>query len=308
MQKNTLSWDAFSNLPLENRIAFFKSKKERPSILLSEQFSREELDKIYILTNKIRLIAKTNEGQRWLLQLLPNIRAMLYFVQPSTRTFLSFTSALETLGVRTANVRSITTSSEIKGESFPDTIRTFSSYFDLVIIRHPNVGFAERAAYVLHSSQRPIPLINAGSSKDDHPTQALLDIFTLRRSFSKIGGLENKTIMMVGDLARGRTVRSLCKLLTLFPKMKIILSSPKGYEMKTDIKQYLDEKKVEFIETNSMEEHLGNIDAIYMTRIQDEWNQSHEKKRSPRSFFKVQTKGQSLKGLKAQCNHHAPTP
>jgi len=111
------------------------------------------------------------------------------------------------MGIRCTDVRDTSTSSEVKGESFSDTIRTFSSYFDFIIMRHKEETHAEEAAYVVNSSDRPIPILNAGSGKDQHPTQALLDIYTLRRSFEKTGGMEGKTVLMAGDLNRGRTVR-----------------------------------------------------------------------------------------------------
>ena len=99
-------------------------------------------------------------------------------------------------------------------------------------MRHKAETHAEEAAYVVNSSDRPIPILNAGSGKDQHPTQALLDIYTLRRSFEKTGGMEGKTVLMAGDLNRGRTVRSLSKLLCLFPGVTIIFSAPPGFGMR----------------------------------------------------------------------------
>ena len=106
--------------------------------------------------------------------LLSDKRGMLYFSQPSSRTFLSFYAACQILGIQPAEVRDASTSSEIKGESKEDTVRTFSSYFDLIIMRHPAGGFAERIAWLLSNTDRSVPVINAGSGKDQHPTQALL--------------------------------------------------------------------------------------------------------------------------------------
>jgi aspartate carbamoyltransferase catalytic subunit len=114
----------------------------------------------------------------------------------------------------------------MKGESREDSIRTFSSYFDMIIMRTPLQGFAEKVAWLLSNTDRPLPVINAGSGKDQHPTQALLDIYTLVRSFEKRGGLENKHIVFCGDLARGRTVRSLSLLLRNYSNISMTFAAP----------------------------------------------------------------------------------
>ena len=138
---------------------------------------------------------------------------MLYFTQPSTRTFLSFNNACHILGMRTSEIRDPSTSSEVKGESFEDSIRTFSSYVDVIVMRTKESGRAAQAARLMNGIPRPVPVINAGSGSDQHPTQALLDIYTLQRSFEDCGGIDGKVIGMMGDLKRGRTVRSLCYLM-----------------------------------------------------------------------------------------------
>lgn len=274
------SWDEFKKIKTYEKIDFFSRSERIFDVLFSQQFDREFLEKLFILTNKIRLIHKTKDGSNWLRSLLSHKRAMLYFIQPSTRTFLSFCSACQILGMQIAEVRSTETSSEAKGESFDDTIRTFSSYFDLVIMRHPSEGHAERASFVLNKTNRPVPVINAGSGKDQHPTQALLDIFTLMKSFQKISGLDGKTVMMVGDLKRGRTVRSLSYLLKNFNNINIIFSSPKELKMNNDIKEFLKLNKISFEETEKFEEKIPEIDALYMTRVQDE----HDVKNESRSI------------------------
>src|SRR5690606_17037199 len=107
-----------------------------------------------------------------------------------------------------SEIRNASTSSEMKGESIEDSLRTFSSYVDVIIMRTPHAGLCDRIAAHLDDTPRPVPIINAGSGPDEHPTQALLDIYTLARSFKSSGGIDGKTIAMVGDLRRGRTVRS----------------------------------------------------------------------------------------------------
>jgi aspartate carbamoyltransferase catalytic subunit len=232
---------------------------------------------------------------------------MLYFAQASTRTYLSFATAADILGVRCTDVRDPSTSSEVKGESFSDTIRTFSSYFDFIIMRHPGEKMSEQAAWVLNCSDRPVPVINAGSGKDQHPTQALLDIYTLRRSFEKDGGIEGKTILFVGDLARGRTVRSLSKLLALFDDVKIIFSAPEGFEMKDDVITYLKDRNVHFTESKEFLSHLPTADAIYMTRVQDE-HDAGENRTSQRSYDEFSLKEEHLRLLKPNCAILHPLP
>lgn len=281
LKANQLSWKEYNQFSINERCKYLSKNGRIFDVLFSQQFSKDFLDSLYILANKIKLISKTREGSKWLGNLLSTKKIMFYFIQPSTRTFLSFLTAAQYLGVKISDVRSTETSSELKGESFEDTIRAFSSYFDMVVMRHPSEGYSERASFVLNSTRRPIPIINAGSGKDQHPTQALLDIYTLRKSFEKIGGLDNKTIMMVGDLKRGRTVRSLSYLLANFSDIKLIFSSPKAFRMESDIKSYLSKKGVQYIETEEFDECMPEADAIYMTRIQDEYDTQGESKDIP---------------------------
>jgi aspartate carbamoyltransferase catalytic subunit len=241
-------------------------------ILSAAQFDRAFLDKMYHLTNKIRRFDKSKEGLLYLQSLLTHKRAMLYFTQPSTRTFLSFQSACHILGVKNSEIRDAATSSERKGESMEDSLRTFSSYVDIIIMRSPVRGLCDRVASLLNETDRPIPIINAGSGPDEHPTQALLDIYTLSRSFKDTGGIEGKTICMVGDLKRGRTIRSLSRLIALYPGAKIIFASPAAFKIEDDLRSFLKISKVEFLETTNFVDSIAGSDAIYMTRIQDEYD------------------------------------
>lgn len=244
-------------------------------ILSASQFDRPFLDRMYRLTNRIRQFDKSKDGLLYLQSLLPHKRAMLYFTQPSTRTFLSFQSACHILGMRNSEIRDASTSSEVKGESIEDSLRTFSSYVDIIIMRSPVRGLCDRMAKLLDASDRPVPIINAGSGPDEHPTQALLDIYTLERSFKDLGGIEGKTICMVGDLKRGRTVRSLSKLLALYPGTKIIFSSPDAFKIEDDLRNFLRGARTEFLETTDFDAALATSDAVYMTRIQDEYDVQH---------------------------------
>ena len=172
-----------------------------------------------------------------------------------------------------AEVRDTATSSEMKGESREDSVRTFSSYFDLIIMRTQLQGFSERMAWLLSNTERPVPIINAGSGRDQHPTQSLLDIYTLQRSFEKSGGVDGKSVMFVGDLARGRTVRSLAYLLTNYDGVKQYFVAPKPLQIGQEILDQLDAAGVEYELSEDFEQFLPEADAIYMTRIQDEWDE-----------------------------------
>jgi aspartate carbamoyltransferase catalytic subunit len=275
-------------------------------VIKTQQFSRELLDELCELTTAIRRFARGQEGMRYLRTLLAHKRAMLYFTQPSTRTFLSFNTACQILGIQASEIRDSSTSSEVKGESFLDSIRTFSSYVDVIIMRTPGEGQAEECANLFDSIQRPVPVINAGSGKDHHPTQALLDIYTLERSFRRQGGIDGKVIAMMGDLKRGRTVRSLCYLMRNYRDMKLIFISPEAFRMNEDIKEYLAEKKVEFHETDDLMSVIKDIDALYVTRIQDEHDRNGESRLVDMSRFKFGLEHLKLLKLNGVIMHPLP--
>ena len=235
-------------------------------------FHRPFLDEICALATEVRAVAKSREGRIALQALLGDRRAMLYFTQPSTRTFLSFDNACHVLGIRTSEIRDPSTSSEVKGESLEDSIRTFSSYVDVIIMRSGEPGLAARAARMMDSIARPVPIVNAGSGPDQHPTQALLDVYTLDRSFAGRGGIEGKTIGMMGDLARGRTVRSLCHLLRHYPGVRLRFLSPAAFRMRGDVKALLDRHGIGYEETESPADVLPELDALYLTRLQSEYD------------------------------------
>jgi len=239
-------------------------------------FERPLLDELCDLATRVRTIAKSPAGARFLQDLAPNRRAMLYFTQPSTRTFLSFNNSCHLLGIRTSEIRDPSTSSEVKGESFEDAIRTFSSYVDVIIMRSRQPGRAAYAAGLMDTIARPIPIINAGSGSDQHPTQALLDIYTLARSFSERGGIDGKVIGMMGDLKRGRTVRSLCYLMKNYTDVRLVFIAPGQFAMEDDVKEHLKDQGIPFSETERLGEVLPSLDALYVTRMQSEWDSAGE--------------------------------
>jgi aspartate carbamoyltransferase catalytic subunit len=185
------------------------------------------------------------------------------FYEPSTRTRLSFEAAIIKLGGQvlwTENAGEF--SSAAKWETLEDTIRVIGGYVDAIVLRHNETGAAERAARVSN-----IPIINAGDGAGQHPSQALLDLYTIQRELGKIEGI---TITMVWDLKYGRTVRSLCYLLGKYSDIKIVFISPEHLKMEQDIKDYLLKHKIKFEEQTDMNAHLPKSDIVYMTRIQKE--------------------------------------
>ncbi len=272
-----------------HRVAALNRNDKAFHVVLAQQFDRQAVDQLCQLADMIRAIGSARQGSRLLCSLLSHRRAMLYFIQPSTRTFLSFTAACQVVGMPYNSVRDRSTSSEVKGESEDDTIRTVSQYFDLIIMRHPMEGFAEHVANMLNEMPRVIPVINAGSGKDQHPTQALLDIYTLYRSFAGPQGARTeprytrnvfagKTIAFVGDLKRGRTVRSLAYLLCRYPGVRLVFISPPELRIGDDILEYLTRHDIVYSMADDLRTSIGEYDAVYMTRLQDEHDTQGESK------------------------------
>ncbi len=281
-------WEEFYRQPIDAKLQYFKQNGRIFDVIYAQQFDRAFLDRMNHLAELIRQLAKTKSGQFKLRHLLPHKRAMLYFVQPSTRTFLSFQNACYILGMSVSEIRGTSTSSEVKGESPEDTIRTFASYVNLIISRHPEAGFAEKTAWVLNQTARPVPVLNGGSGPDQHPTQALLDIYTLERELHHLGGLDGKKIAMVGDLKRGRTVRSLSYLMKNYRDVELYFVAPEVFRMKDDIKEFLARHRIPYHETDDFQSVLPLVDAIYMTRIQNEYAQdpTSEAETYPEFHFK----------------------
>jgi len=274
-------------------------------VLSSSQFDRRFLDYIVQLTSTIRRFDKSREGIVYLRSLLPHKRAMLYFTQPSTRTFLSFQSACHILGITASEIRDAATSSERKGESVEDSLRTFSSYVDLIIMRSPIAGLCDRTAALLDDTPRPVPIVNAGSGPDEHPTQALLDIYTLSRSLRLSGGIDGKTICMVGDLKRGRTVRSLSRLLTNYEDTRLLFVSPPAFRIEDDLRRDLCAAGIAFEETTDFMGAISEADAVYMTRIQDEYDGL---KADVDDYRRYHLKAEHLPRLKEECVIMHPLP
>lgn len=265
-------------LPLREKLPHLTRNEKIFHVIFAQQFDRPTLELLCKTATLLRKIARSNEGAEWLRTLLATKSVMMYFTQPSTRTYLSFVRACQYLGMSYAEVRDPRISSAMKGESDEDGVRTFSSYFDLMIMRHVESGFAERTAYMMNEIGRPISIISGGAGMDEHPTQALLDIYTLVRSFERRRrGIEGLHVAFVGDLKRGRTVRSLAILLTRFPEVRMTFVSPESLRVREDVALMLQRAKVDYRETDDLRSVLTEVDAVYMTRIQDEHDRPSEK-------------------------------
>lgn len=185
------------------------------------------------------------------------------FFEPSTRTRLSFEAAMMELGGNVIGFSEANSSSASKGESVGDTIRVVSCYADIIAMRHPIEGAPRVASY-----KSLVPVINAGDGGHSHPTQTLTDLLTI---FREKGRFDNLTIGLCGDLKFGRTVHSLIKAMCRYSNIKFVLISPKELGVPDYIKtDYLNEKGIEYIETENMEEAMPSLDILYMTRIQRE--------------------------------------
>ncbi|MBI2195004.1 MAG: aspartate carbamoyltransferase [Planctomycetes bacterium] len=314
------AYEAKIRRPILQKTADFERNGRLVHVIFAQQFDRGLVDRVSDTADRVRTLGRIErprsqsnrdaDGDRrsqrpgsFLSGLLSHKRAMLYFTQASTRTFLSFQAACQILGITCNEIRDPSLSSEVKGEHPMDSIRMFSTYFDLIIMRSREPELAERSAYLMNElaahSERTVPILNAGSGADEHPTQALLDLYTLRRIFefpdarggsdetrflrlrekylrqSKVDlrrGIDGKSIAFVGDVGRGRTVRSLAQLLTLYRGITMHFVAPEHpvLQLQPDLRHFLQSHGIQINEHSDVNEVLGDVDALYMTRIQRE--------------------------------------
>lgn len=216
-------------------------------------FNRNEIDQLLDHARQI----DENQYDKFALQ--GKILAVLFF-EPSTRTRMSFESAMARLGGASISVSNVEACSIAKGETLADTIRVVSGYADAIVIRHPKEGAARLAAEFAH-----VPVINAGDGAGQHPSQTLLDLYTIRQSMP-IDGID---VALVGDLRYGRTAHSLASALSLYG-VRLHTISPKGLELPASLVTHLSEKGMEIIEHEDINEIIGKVDVLYVTRIQRE--------------------------------------
>ncbi|MFA5324731.1 MAG: aspartate carbamoyltransferase [Bacteroidales bacterium] len=223
------------------------------SLISIHDFTKEEI--IHIL--EIASEFEKNKSQKIL---EGKIIACIFF-EPSTRTRLSFETASNRLGARVIGFSDTDNTSISKGESLKDTIKMVSNYVDMIVMRHPLEGAARYASEIAS-----VPVINAGDGANQHPSQTLLDLYTIQQTQGK---LNNLTINMVGDLKYGRTVHSLLQAMSHFSP-KFIFTAPEELMMPKEYKDFLDEKQIRYTETSSLTEYLDDTDILYMTRVQQE--------------------------------------
>ena len=217
----------------------------------------EEIDELIKTAKDIM-----NNKEKYSEKCKSKILATLFF-EPSTRTRLSFESAMLGLGGKVLGFSSASSSSTAKGESVSDTIRTVACYSDIIAMRHPKEG-----APMVVSEKSRVPIINAGDGGHNHPTQTLTDLLTIA---SEKGRLDNLTIGLCGDLKFGRTVHSLITAMTRYENIKFVLISPNELKIPDYIKEEkLKKNNIEFIETQDIEEYMDKLDVLYMTRVQRE--------------------------------------
>ncbi|MBW7883193.1 MAG: aspartate carbamoyltransferase [Caldilineaceae bacterium] len=226
-------------------------------IISVSQFDRTKLDYILSVATEMKVLVE-RFGSADLLQgkILANL-----FYEPSTRTSSSFMASMLRLGGQVIPINNVQYSSVTKGESLPDTVRTLESYADVIVIRHPEVGSAATAA---HYASKPV--INAGDGVGEHPTQALLDLYTIIEGLGDVHGLK---VAMVGDLKYGRTVHSLTKLLVNYP-VEFVFVSPDNLRMPGDVLSVVQASGHPYLETEDVHNIVGEVDVLYVTRVQKE--------------------------------------
>jgi aspartate carbamoyltransferase catalytic subunit len=224
-------------------------------IISIKDFDKEKLEKIFVSTDKIMKLNPTERRE------ICKGKTLAYlFYEPSTRTRLSFDSAIASVGGNSLGISDITSSSAQKGESLADTVRIMSIYSDVLVLRHTLDGSSRFAAEI---SEKPV--INAGSGTEEHPTQAIQDLYTIKKEKKKIDGLK---IGIVGDLKYGRTVYSLLHGLGNYD-VDVRLISPESLRVRSD-SIYEIKKRLDFTESTNIDEHIDELDVLYVTRIQKE--------------------------------------
>jgi len=248
--------------PPKNPHLPFGDEKKAPwygkDILSVKQFSHADLQYVFGVAHEMRgMVERIGTFDLLKGKILANL-----FYEPSTRTSSSFTAAMERLGGSVIPISEVKYSSVSKGESLPDTIRTLECYADVIVLRHPETGSAALAAKYARK-----PIINAGDGVGEHPTQALLDAFTI---MEELGRLDHLSVTMLGDLKYGRTVHSLARLLSNFKGIKLNYVSPEILRMPAEVMAEVGEKGIIQAEFGQLEKVLPETDVLYVTRVQKE--------------------------------------
>lgn len=252
------------------------------SIISVNQFLKKDLNILFKEALKMEKIVKSKKPSL----ILNGYCIAELFYQPSTRTFTSFLAAAKWLGALTIPIHGMSAySSAVKGESIEDTVRTIyqTTSADLIIIRHPDDDSCEKATQASYT-----PVINGGSGKKEHPTQALLDLYTIHNELGKIKDLK---VAMVGDLKNGRTIKSLSLLLSVAsPKNKIFFVSPENLRTPLYLIKELNKNGLKTYETDKLEEVISKVDVLYVTRVQKEWFVNKEEYRKVADSYVIDKK------------------
>lgn len=248
-------------------------------ILSVEQFVREDVSRIFQVADEVRPYAMRKRITR----VLEGAIASNMFFEPSTRTRVSFGSAFNLLGGDVRETTEVKASSLAKGESLFDTARVLSGYSDVIVMRHPEAGSVAEFAQASR-----VPVINGGDGPNEHPSQALLDLYTMRQEMATHGkGLDNLRIALIGDLKYGRAVHSLCRLLGLYTNVSLHLVSPPGLEIPETIADDLLSRGHEVRTFNSLEDGIHEVDILYVTRTQEERFPSQQQADKYRGLFRL---------------------
>lgn len=248
-------------------------------ILSIDQFGRDDILRIFDAADRMEPYARRQK----LTKVLDGAILGSMFFEPSTRTRVSFGCAFNLLGGEVRETTGFEHTAIAKGESLYDTARVMSGYSDIIVMRHPQAGsVAEFAA------ASRVPVVNGGDGANEHPSQALLDLYTIRKEVKAAGGhIDGLRIAMIGDLRYGRTVHSLCKLLALFDRLTVFLISPAELRMPEPIVEKLRAAGHEVVESDRMEESIAHVDIAYSTRIQEERFSSPEEARIYRGRYRL---------------------
>ena len=248
-------------------------------ILSVEQFERADIETIFQVADRMRPFADRQSITRALEgAILSNM-----FFEPSTRTRVSFGSAFNLLGGNVRETTGIQSSSIVKGESMRDFARVLSGYSDVIVIRHPESGSAGEFA-----SASQVPVINGGDGANEHPSQALLDLYTICRELeSQNKSVDDFRIALIGDLANGRAVHSLLKLLTLFARVTVQLASPEGLDAPPFLVDVLRRSGARVTESHDLAQGIQHVDILYVTRVQEERFSSQDEANYYRGLFRL---------------------
>jgi len=261
-------------------------------LITVEHLTKRDVESVFEKAREIKKIVRKKGGN---LKLRGKVAGLLFY-EPSSRTFSSFASSMQRLGGGIIPLFSMSFSSTVKGETIEDTAKVFSSYADVLIVRHQEANSMSKFA-----KYASIPVISGGEGAyGEHPTQALIDMFTIKEKLGRIQGLH---ILIIGDLAHYRPTNSLAKLLSVYPKVKLSFASPKKVSIRKEVLDYLQERKVNYSLHENYDALLSRVDVLYVTRVKKEYMSStlYEQIRGSYSIDKSKIKKMKKKSLVMHC-------